>query len=190
MYFHHCSSESQINMVVCGWGTLGGGGPACECQKTVPPRKLNVSITSTFGVMAQERFWLGTAEIGRLGLGVKGRGNTNPWGNRLRHILWSIQVCFSMWRRRRGAASRVSVCIIHCSVALLSSKWRWLSNRCRTDSCCLLLLRQTHTTCQLSWSDNMLFNEANWETSQRAAVCVLVCVVNVFSYSCRQYMPA
>ena len=75
-----------------------------------------------------------------------------------------------VWVCRRGADGWVGVCVILCSVFLLPSKWRWLSSRCRTDSCC-----HTHTTCQLSWSDNVLFNEANWETSQYAAVSVCVC---------------
>lgn len=86
-----------------------------------------------------------------------------------------------VWVYRRGTNGWVGVCVILRSVFLLPSKWRWLSSRCRTDSCCHT---HTHTTCQLSWSDNVLFNEANWETSQYAAVsacvCVLMCILNIF----------
>lgn len=85
------------------------------------------------------------------------------------------------WVRGGGSDSRVSVSIILCSVALFLSRRQSLGNRCRSDSCCLP--PQAHTTCQLRWSYNMIFNEANWETSQHAMVCmcmcVLVCVVNI-----------
>lgn len=96
----------------------------------------------------------------------------------------SCDPCECVWVCRRGTNGWV-VCVILRSVFLLPSKWQWLSSRCRTDSCC-----HTHTTCQLSWSDNVLFNEANWETSQYAAVsacvCAYWCVSWTSSVSCWQ----
>lgn len=44
-----------------------------------------------------------------------------------------------------------------------------------TDAELTPAVSSSHTTCQLSLSDNMLFNEANWETSHHAAAYVCVC---------------
>lgn len=80
---------------------------------------------------------------------------------------------------RRETGSRASARIILCSVALYLPK----HGDSVTDAELTPAISFSNTTCQSGLYDNMSFNEASWETRHHAvaSVCVLVCVMNVFS---------